>query len=436
MATFRQLYTYTVSLAGTRLGTLTSKPAALKLQAKHPGSELTEKKGKVQAIIRRKGFKPLTESLDNMTKAKGWARVHEGDMAKGTYTAPEKCSLTILELMALYAARFTVAKQSSRQEGDALKHINRLLGDRLVPVTGTRPGELSTFDVRDYVKTRRAEGVVSDTIRKELNPLSNCLNVAGDAFEDVPHLVNVVQRAKPLLKLERELESGVRRERRIWQEEVDTILALGLRSFYAPRAFRWAYNTGMRRSEICQALLFETWFRVVDVDGSELHKTRAYLKALAYVDRHGPDTLRVIPAPNPRVKYLNRAERTLYLPAECTKTDEERYVYLTDEALQVLDELPPTTDGRLFVVQPDTLTNWLDRRSTAKDIEDLRWHDTRHEALSRMAEMGWNIVRISSHSGHLDWKTLQRYLHPSRILVRRDPVTGVVIGDTAAGLSG
>jgi integrase len=435
VATFRQLYTYTVLLNGARIQTFTSKPAAEKCLALHPGSSLEESKGKVQAIIRRKGYKPLTASLDNMTKARRWAGVQEADMAKGVYRDIEACELSVRELMQRYELTFTAKKPTAQRERNALKNIYRLLGDRLVPVTGTRDGELSRRDIRDYVKIRRQEGVVSDTIRKELNPLSNCLNVASDAWEDVPELINVVQKAKAILRLEKDLEPGVRRERRVWQEEIDVILGHGLRSFYAPLAFTFAYNTGMRRSEICQALAFETWFRVVDAAGSEQFKTRAYLVALHFIKESGREDLRVVSSPNRRVSYLHRHERTLYLPAECTKTNEERYVYLTDEALQVLDALPPSADGRLFVTMPDTLTNWIGRRTAAKKIADLTWHDTRHEALSRFAEMGMPLERISSYSGHQDWDTLKRYLHPSRLITKRDPLTGVVI-DADAGAAG
>lgn len=424
MATYRQLYTYRVLVNGTWIASKSSRAAAQKIVDATPGATLEEVKGNVQAIIRRKGFKPVSGTFPNLTQAKRWASIQEGKVADGTFKdAAIYSRMTVAALMQRYEQLFTAGKQSARQERTSLKNIYRLLGHRLIPVTGTREGELSRADIRGYVKTRRDEGVLSETIRKELNPLSNCLNIAPDAWDDIPDLINVVQKTKAILKATKELLPGNKRERRVWQEEINAILGPGLRSFYAPRAFQWAYNTGMRRSEICQALLFETWFDVVDVDGAVVFSSRAYLRSLDK-QLEDPEDLRLVARPQRNRKYFNAAERTLYLPSEITKTDKERYVYLTDEALEVLQQLPSSTDGRLFVTMPDTLTNWLARRTASLGIEDLRWHDTRHEALSRFAEMKWGIVQISAISGHQDFETLQRYLHPSNIHVERDSITG------------
>ena len=44
-------------------------------------------------------------------------------------------------------------------------------------------------------------------------------------------------------------------------------------------------------------------------------------------------------------------------------------------------------------------------------IKDLHWHDLRHEACSRLAEMGWTIQQIQVVSGHKTLQSLQRYMH-------------------------
>lgn len=55
------------------------------------------------------------------------------------------------------------------------------------------------------------------------------MNIAPDAWEDIPDLINVVQKTKPILKATKELLPGNRRERRVWQGEMDAILGPGLR---------------------------------------------------------------------------------------------------------------------------------------------------------------------------------------------------------------
>jgi integrase len=44
-------------------------------------------------------------------------------------------------------------------------------------------------------------------------------------------------------------------------------------------------------------------------------------------------------------------------------------------------------------------------------IEDLHFHDLRHEGVSRLFEMGRTIPQVASVSGHRSWQSLQRYSH-------------------------
>jgi integrase len=44
-------------------------------------------------------------------------------------------------------------------------------------------------------------------------------------------------------------------------------------------------------------------------------------------------------------------------------------------------------------------------------IENLRFHDLRHEATTRLFEKGLNIMEVASITGHKDLRMLQRYTH-------------------------
>ena len=44
-------------------------------------------------------------------------------------------------------------------------------------------------------------------------------------------------------------------------------------------------------------------------------------------------------------------------------------------------------------------------------IEDLRFHDLRHEAVSRFFEMGLSLPEVALISGHKDYRMLARYTH-------------------------
>lgn len=58
------------------------------------------------------------------------------------------------------------------------------------------------------------------------------------------------------------------------------------------------------------------------------------------------------------------------------------------------------------------------------DIVDLRFHDLRHEATSRLFEAGFDIPEVSLVTGHKDWKMLRRYLNlrPHQLVGRKKPV--------------
>lgn len=44
-------------------------------------------------------------------------------------------------------------------------------------------------------------------------------------------------------------------------------------------------------------------------------------------------------------------------------------------------------------------------------IKDLRFHDLRHEATTRLFEKGLNIMEVASITGHKDLRMLRRYTH-------------------------
>jgi integrase len=60
---------------------------------------------------------------------------------------------------------------------------------------------------------------------------------------------------------------------------------------------------------------------------------------------------------------------------------------------------------------PETRETIADRGGRDLGIEDLHFHDLRHEAISRLFEADWDIPMVAAVSGHIDWKMLQRYTH-------------------------
>jgi len=67
--------------------------------------------------------------------------------------------------------------------------------------------------------------------------------------------------------------------------------------------------------------------------------------------------------------------------------------------------------GRLFCLCGAHVSKTFRETCVKLKIEDLRWHDLRHEACSRLVEKGLNSMKIASISGHKTLQMLKRYTH-------------------------
>jgi integrase len=65
----------------------------------------------------------------------------------------------------------------------------------------------------------------------------------------------------------------------------------------------------------------------------------------------------------------------------------------------------------IFPYSTDAISAAFTRACKLLGIVDLRFHDLRHEAVSRLFEMGKTIPQAASVSGHQSWGSLKRYSH-------------------------
>lgn len=94
--------------------------------------------------------------------------------------------------------------------------------------------------------------------------------------------------------------------------------------------------------------------------------------------------------------------------------------HLPDEAWRILQSMPRTTDY-IFPYAADSISAAFTRACAFLEIENLHFHDLRHDGVSRLFEMGWDIPQVSRVSGHRDWNSLRRYTH---LKGRGDPYKG------------
>lgn len=102
---------------------------------------------------------------------------------------------------------------------------------------------------------------------------------------------------------------------------------------------------------------------------------------------------------------------------------EKRYndqrVPLLGDAQAVLERRPRVGE-LVFPYITESVGNGFRRACEALGIEDLHFHDLRHEGISRLFERGYQIQEVALVSGHRDWESLKRYanLRPAELVAR------------------
>jgi len=83
---------------------------------------------------------------------------------------------------------------------------------------------------------------------------------------------------------------------------------------------------------------------------------------------------------------------------------------LTDEALAIILSMPKV-DECIFPFNPASVGTAWQRHRDRLGIKDLRFHDLRHEGITRLSEMGKPAAFVAKHSGHRNGGCLYRYEH-------------------------
>jgi len=107
-----------------------------------------------------------------------------------------------------------------------------------------------------------------------------------------------------------------------------------------------------------------------------------------------------------------------------------RYVPVSSRAIEILNQLPRSVNGRVFQTTENAIKlafprackrackhvheheSGKNKKCRCKGIEGLRFHDLRHEAISRFVESGlFTDVQVAAITGHKTLQMLKRYAH-------------------------
>ena len=107
---------------------------------------------------------------------------------------------------------------------------------------------------------------------------------------------------------------------------------------------------------------------------------------------------------------VDLSTRVMLLPAEITKGGRSRGVPLSQKAMAVL---PPSlsAESKVFDYTADGITRNFRKAAKRAELADLRFHDLRHEATSRLVERGLNPAQVGSITGHSSAEMVSYYTH-------------------------
>lgn len=324
-----------------------------------------------QAIIRRKGFKNQSNSFPLKKDAIAWAKVIESEQIRGTFVdTVTASSTTFADCLDRYEREQTQAgRRSLKQLKSQLNIIRR---SDLVTLSLINVGPAEVLKFKDE---RMATGIKTATYLKDHNLLHTIFETIQRGWGiTLPKGNPVSQILKP------KHTDPISRNRRLHEGEEEKILGELYKSSYETAIIvKFALATGMRRGEIMN-------IRFGDITGG---------------------------SKNGKLKVSK------------TKTDHPRVIPLTGDAHSALTEqlnriaemyganIPQKDfdNMRIFQMEVDSVTRAFKRACKRVDIEDLTFHDLRHEAISRLFEAGLDMMEVSHISGHKSFEMLKNYTH-------------------------
>lgn len=330
-------------------------------------SKRTKKNGDIvhTAQIRiSRGGKKYTEAKTHRDKKvlEQWAARREAELSEpGSIEREQHKGTTIGDVLKWYLEDFQGRSKFGRSK---LSHIDYLLNDY----------EFASLDAikltpMQLIKHARSRNAGPSTINNDFVWLRNAMR-AVRLTRDMPLDLTVIDDAVGLLRSERVISASKRRDRRPTLEELNKLLEYfdsrdGRAQIKMVDVVLFAMFSSRRQEEIC-LLRWE-----------DLDKRR---KGILVRDMKHP---------------TNKSDT---------------FVYLTDEALAVIDR--QDREGELiFPFNSKSISAAFTRACSFLEIKDLRFHDLRRECVSWLFERGYDIPRVSNISGHKSWSSLQIYVH-------------------------
>lgn len=306
---------------------------------------------KWQADVRLKGTRK-TKLFKTRMEAQRWALEQEETVKPGLHGV----KWTFRHAMERYAKEESVKKRGARWEIIRLKKLCRH------PIADKYLQDLTPEDFKSWMSDQR--DLSPSSILRELQVMSGVLECAIDEWEWLDE--NPIKKVKKPRKPQP-------RDRRISDDEIERVLAA--------LDFKDEGEAKNSRQEIAVAFLLaiETAMRQGELWGLEWDR-------------------------------VDLERQFVRLPM--TKNGYRRDVALSSRAVELLGYLKPKKRGSVFSIPQASAGTIFRRALKLAEIEDLTFHDTRHEAISRLARK-LKVLDLARMVGHRDPRSLMIYYNAS-----------------------
>lgn len=335
-------------------------------------ASIQKRNGSFRVRIKRVGQATLSKTFNNRTEAIKWAKETEAKHELGLLNdAKQKIIFkTFKEAAICYKDTHSIHKKIVRSETYRLQILIKRWGHLSI----YQVDKFAILQLRDDLLRNNRSG---ETINHYFNTISKLYQMLINEWG-----LSITNPIKGI----RRMPASKGRNKRL-PNDIESILLSSchkLNLHLLSSIIEFAIQTGMRRGE----LMGLTW------DDIDLPNRKAFLHT--------------------------------------TKNGESRQVPLTKRAIDILIDVKKYEKERVFPMTLNSLRNQFNKAKNYSQVNwestkanpfiDLRFHDLRHEALSRLSDAGLNVIELSSISGHKTLGMLKRYTHPSHqaILNRLD----------------
>jgi integrase len=332
-----------------------------------------------RALIRKKGSPSRCMTFAKKTHAENWAQTVENEIeslkASGFLDPAE---LTVADLIARYERELYAKKLWSQSKTNELRLLKRVFANDMV-------SKLDHSRVVEVFTDMHVKGA-SVAVGARIGYLVRVLETAANLWKiNVP--LTAVKNARAAIKEAGMITSSKERNRRVSDAEIARVIehlekmvtVLPMRDL-----IHFAVASGMRVSEITR------------IRWADLNETNR--------------TILVRNRKHPKKKVGNDGDVALL-------------DFSGHDAFKIIMRQPRTKEA-IFPYNPRTVGKYFIDAALFLQIEDLNFHDLRHEAISRMFESPhkYGIQEVALLSGHRDWGHLRRYTNLRAVDLHRGPV--------------